>query len=122
MTVDLDLVNYGECSSPMQLVLQEIDIIMTCERYQLIHAKDAYVNTDSYLFKTGLNTEAIASSIETKLNTNVGNPEHYYIKVEAGYLPIRDANELLLINITVTSPTNDSAMLQYATSSTGIAL
>jgi hypothetical protein len=113
MLVDFDIVSGGETASPMQRLLQQIDIIMTAMQYQIIHDAKLFINFDGYLFKTGLNTGSIADRIKSKISDGIDNQAGYLINVEVGYVSTNKPNDLLLVNIVITSPSNESELMQY---------
>lgn len=114
--VDLDLVNGGETSSPILRIMQEIDIIMSASKYQLIHASDTYINFDGFLFKSNLNTNAIASTVLSKINSGISHDNKPVIEVEAGYIGTVKLQEILLVNVSITMPQGQSEVMQYTIS------
>lgn len=99
--VDFNIVSGGEIASPLNRLLQEIEIIMTIEKYQLITNPALDANLEQYLFKHSGSASTVAAKLQKLIEANVTNDSNYDIVVTAEYLSSSGVKDMIYVDICV---------------------
>jgi hypothetical protein len=99
--VDFNIVSGGEIASLLNRLLQEIEIIMTIEKYQLITNPALDANLEQYLFKHAGSAPAVASKLQKLIEANITNDGNYDIVVTAEYMSSGGVKDMLYVDICV---------------------
>lgn len=100
--VDLNVAGLGEVATPLQKLLQEIDIIMTVERQSLITNYTTNHGIDKFLFKTGVNASSVATYVKELIYANISTDYGYNINVTVGFLKGLHDKDTMLVQTDIT--------------------
>lgn len=96
--VDFNIVVGGETASPLNRLLQEIQIVMTSSTLDLITAPMVNANLEQYLFKQGVDPDYAANQIKQYIVNNVTNDGQYDIDVTAKFMNGQGINDVLYVD------------------------
>lgn len=100
--VDLNVAGLGEVATPLQKLLQEIDIIMTVERQSLITNYTTNHGIDKFLFKTGVNASSVATYVKELIYANISTDYGYSINVTVEFLKGLHDKDTMLVQTDIT--------------------
>lgn len=100
--VDLNVVGLGEVATPLQKLLQEIDIVMTVERQSLITNYTTNHGIDKFLFKTGVNASSVATYVKDLIYANISTDYGYNINVTVEFLKGLHDKDTMLVQTDIT--------------------
>lgn len=99
--VDLNIVGIGETATPLQKLLQEIDIIMTTNKESLLTNYNKGYDLEYYLFKTKVDSSVVERRIMQMITTNITSAYDFDISVSVQFISTRANKDLMYINVTV---------------------
>jgi hypothetical protein len=99
--VDLNIIANGETASPLQKLLQEIDIIMTAGRASLVTNYRPDDRLDKFLFKSGVSAEHVRKQVENLVLTNLSTTYGYRINFDVKFVKTKAPKDLMYIEIQV---------------------
>lgn len=99
MQADLNIARNGEVVSPLQKLVNEIDILMSIGRNMLITNLNASGDLEEYLFKSGISAETVATNIRTNIEANVSPGHGASISVDASFFNGKGVRDILFVNI-----------------------
>lgn len=99
--VDINMIANGEVATPLQRLLQEIDVIMTAGAASLLTNYEPRKTLDRFLFKTGVNKDYVAREVHQKILANISPDLQFEISVNAEFLKGLKDKDALLVNIIV---------------------
>lgn len=99
--VDFNIIANGETASPLQKLLQEIDIIMTAGMASLVTNFRPDDRLDKFLFKSGVSASYVKKQTESLVMTNISTTYGYHIDFDVKFVKTKAPKDLMLIEIIV---------------------
>lgn len=112
--VDLNIYGAGETALPLDLLVQQIDILLQANHQTVITNYQPENDLDQYLFRNGVNANTVASQLQDNIMENCDVPDGYTVHVEANFLSTLGAKDLLYIEIQIYCGTTSVQQLSYA--------
>jgi hypothetical protein len=115
---DFSLLDNGETANGLLMIIQEIETIMTAKPLDLITNHALFIDLDNYLFKHGVSTAQVALTVQNMLDSGVTNSLGFDIETTCEFFATEHTNDLLLVQIMITSNNVQQTMLEYAVTKT----
>lgn len=108
--VDLSIYNNGETAQPLEMLVQEIDILMQARHQTVITNYQPGNDLDKYLFKNGVNANTVARQVQDAIMENCHIPTGFTVNVNANFMSTSGNKDMLYVEIAVM--TNDTANIK----------